>query len=75
MLKTGFNLFTIDIAANSACWRNRVFWFFLFLRCAQYVEFSPVRLICKFCKKIVLMGTCCELPASAIVGGGYISHT
>lgn len=75
MLQEAVELFEKDITANNARPYHRSFWFFLFLRLSQHLNFMPARLLCKLIKRIVLMGTSCELPASAIVGGGcYIPH-
>ena len=72
MLQEAIELFEKDITANNARPYHRSFWFFLFLRISQHLNFMPVRLLCKLFKRIVLMGTSCELPASAIVGGGGV---
>lgn len=75
MFEIGYKLFKCDITANNARWFHRVFWFYFFLRGGQYIGFAPIKCLFKLCKKIVLAGACCELPASAIVGGGvYIPH-
>lgn len=73
MFEIGYKLFKCDITANNARWFHRVFWFYFFLRGGQYIGFAPIKLLFKLCKKIVLAGACCELPASAIVGGGIYS--
>ena len=75
MLQEAIELFEKDITANNARPYHRSFWFFLSLRISQHLNFMPVRLLCKLIKRIVLMGTSCELPASAIVGGGVIFPT
>lgn len=74
--ETSFShVFKCDLNANRAKPRSRHFWFFLFLRGSQYARFAPVRVLCKIGKKLVLAGTCCELPASALLGGGiYLPH-
>lgn len=69
------DFFQRDLRANNASPCDRVFWFFLFLRGAQHARFAAVRVLCKVGKKLVLTGTCCELPASALKGGGiYLPH-
>lgn len=69
------DFFQRDLRANNASPCDRVFWFLLFLRGAQYSRFTAVRVLCKVGKKLVLAGTCCELPAAALVGGGiYLPH-
>lgn len=68
-------MFAEDKMANSARWYHRAFWFFLFLRGSQHAAWKPIRALCKLCKKLTLMGTCCELPTAALQGGGiYIPH-
>lgn len=69
------DFFRRDLKANNAKPCDRVFWLFLFLRGAQHARFAALRVLCKVGKKLVLAGTCCELPAAALVGGGiYLPH-
>lgn len=71
----GLSQFKRDISTNGARWHHRSFWFFAFLRGSQYGRFGVIRIFCKAAKKLVLAGTSCELPSSAIIGGGvYIPH-
>lgn len=70
-----YKVFKKDVESNNAHIWHRSFWFFIFLRGSQHLKFAPFRAFCKMCKKMLLAGTCCELPASAMTGGGiYIPH-
>lgn len=73
-----FNSFKEDLKVNHAKWYHRAFWFFLFLRGSQISRGGIAqifRILCKLGKKIVLIGSNCELPSDALVGKRiYIPH-
>lgn len=73
MTKSFASAFSADLKSNNARWHHRAFWFSLFLRGVQHTK-GPLRVLCKAAKKLVLAGTCCELPASSFEGGVYFPH-
>lgn len=62
--------FEKDIYANGLRATKRLWWVMLFLRLEQRSTIRILKRVLAGFKKILLFGTCCELPAKAFVGGG-----
>lgn len=67
--------FKEDIDANRMRPNRRLFWVLMFLRLQQNCKGRISKKASGLFKRIALLGSCCEMPASAFVGGGlYMPH-
>ena len=68
-------LFKEDIDANKMSPFRRLYWTLLFMRLQQNCTRRSFKKFLGALKRLSLLGTLCELPAQAFIGGGvYIPH-